>query len=252
MKLLLQLYQIHSPSGKEDAMRDFIIHWLEERGIEYVQDRVGNILATKDTRTNKDGADDTCPCVCAHMDEVHRNRKTDFVVEMDGDEIRGSSVEAKGPQGIGADDKNGIWVALRVMERVPYIKAAFFVSEEIGCIGSENVDLAFFDNCRCVIECDRRNGGDFIYEAKEIPLCTFEFMEAMRPSDYGYKPVRGASTDVAMLRQRGLKCCACNLSCGYYKPHDDEEFTRVSELHNCYNLVLRACSTIEKRFAAPE
>lgn len=251
MKLLKQLYQIYSPSGQEDAMRDFIIHWLEERNIKYVEDGVGNILATKDIRPDKDRDDDTCPCVCAHMDEVHRNREADYVVELDGDEIRGYSAKAEAPQGIGADDKNGIWVALKVMERIPYIKAAFFVREEVGCIGSENVDLGFFDNCRFVIECDRRNGGDFIYEAKEVPLCTFEFMDTMNAAAYRYKPVRGFSTDVVMLRQRGLKCCACNLSCGYYEPHTDDEYTRVSELQNCYNLVLRACCAIKKRFAAP-
>ncbi len=186
------------------------------------------------------------------MDEFHKNREADFVVVQEDDEIFGYSAKAEGKQGIGADDKNGIWVALKVMERVPYIKAAFFVSEEDGCIGSENVDLAFFDNCRFVIECDRRNGGDFIYEAKEVPLCTFEFMNAMNAAEYGYKPVRGASTDVVMLRQRGLKCCACNLSCGYYNPHENDEYTRISELQNCYNLVLHACNAIQKRFAAPE
>lgn len=256
MKLLMQLYQIHSPSGKEDAMRDFIIHWLEERNIQYVKDDVGNILATKDSRPNKDRADDTCPCVCAHMDEVFHNRVPDYAIVQDGDEIYGYSDKAEARQGIGADDKNGIWVALKVMERVPYIKAAFFVCEEEGCIGSENVDLAFFDNCRFVIECDRMNGGDFIYKASRrqdpiVPLCTYEFMEAMNASEYGYRLEQGRSTDVLMLRQRGLKCCACNLSCGYYNPHKNDEYTRISELLNCYNMVLNACNTIKKRFAAP-
>ncbi|MCR5163848.1 MAG: hypothetical protein K6C40_07505 [Thermoguttaceae bacterium] len=251
MNLLMLLYKILSPSGKEQAMQEFIIHWLEEHGIEYVKDRFGNILATKDTRPDKDGADDTCPCVCAHMDEVHANRETDYTVVWEEDEIFGYSPKTESRQGIGADDKNGIWVALKIMERIPYIKAAFFVSEEIGCIGSEYVDLGFFDNCRFVIECDRRESGDFIYEANDVPLCTYGFMEAMHASEYGYKPVQGASTDVVMLRKRGLKCCACNLSCGYYDPHTNNEYTRVGELQNCYELVVRACSTIKKRFAAP-
>lgn len=252
MRLLTQLYQLHSPSGREHLMQAFIIHWLEEHGIQYVQDAVGNILATKDTRPNKDEADDTCPCLCAHMDEVFHDRVPDFAIVQDGDEIFGYSSKMEARQGIGADDKNGIWVVLKVMEQIPYIKAAFFVSEEIGCIGSENVDLAFFDNCRFVIECDRRNGGDFIYRAKGIELCTPEFMKAMDASEFDYKPVEGFSTDVVMLRKRGLTCCACNLSCGYYNPHTDDEYTRVGELQNCYNLVLHACKAIKKRFAAPK
>ena len=251
MNLLMQLYRIHSPSGKEHAMQEFIIQWLERHGIKYVKDRYGNILATKDTRPDKDKGDDTCPCVCAHMDEVHTNRETDYTVVWEEDEIYGYSPKTESRQGIGADDKNGIWVALKVMANVPYIKAAFFVCEEIGCYGSEHVDLGFFDNCRFVIQCDRRGSGDFVCQASNIPLCTSAFVEAMRPSEFGYMPVCGSPTDVVMLRRRGLKCCACNLSCGYYEPHTENENTNPADLERCWKMVFRACSTIKKRFAAP-
>lgn len=244
MKLLKQLYMIHSPSHKETAMQDFLTGWLDDHSIHYIKDEKGNILAAK-------GEADTYPCVCAHMDEVHDKREEDYKIHQDGDVLYGFSPKAGGQQGIGADDKNGIWVALRVLEKAPVLKAAFFVGEEVGCIGSSFVDLGFFENCRFVIQCDRKNGSDFIMQAGGVPLCTQEFMDAMKAHEYGYKKEYGLMTDVMELRRRGLKCCACNLSCGYYHPHMSSEITRMSELRNCLKMVIRACCTLTETFEAP-
>lgn len=42
------------------------------------------------------------------------------------------------------------------------MKVAFFVSEEIGCVGSRNADMGFFEDARFVIEPDRRGYEDLI------------------------------------------------------------------------------------------
>jgi hypothetical protein len=36
-------------------------------------------------------------------------------------------------EGLGADDKNGIWIALQCLKKYDTVKVAFFVSEEVGC-----------------------------------------------------------------------------------------------------------------------
>jgi hypothetical protein len=54
---------------------------------------------------------------------------------------------------------------------------------------------------------------------------------------FGYKPTHGLMTDVATLKGNGMKCSAVNLSCGYYEPHTDHEFTDVAELVNCLDFV---------------
>ena len=44
-------------------------------------------------------------------------------------------------------------------------------------------------------------------------------------------------TDVLELKERGIGVSCINLSCGYYEPHTDEEFTVKKDLLNCLRLV---------------
>lgn len=237
MKLLKELYAIHSPSRNEFAMTDFLCDWMKKQGLAPDVDEKGNITVTK-------GVSDTYPCVVAHTDEVHRDHPEDYRVCQAGDVIYGFSPSKKGQFGIGADDKNGIWVALKAILKLPVIKVALFTGEEIGCTGSSAVNMDFFSNCRFVIQCDRRGGGDFIDNASSVPLCTKEFVALMKAEKYGYKSEHGLMTDVMKLRMRGLNVCCCNLSCGYYSPHTNDEVTVMSELRNCLAMVLEACRKI--------
>lgn len=149
----------------------------------------------------------------------------------------GYSVEKKSPVGIGADDKNGIWVALKMLLKFKALKVAFFVGEEIGCVGSSKADMTFFENARFVIQCDRKGGSDFINIANSTELCSNEFINAIGIENFGYKKANGFTTDVYKLKTKGLKVCCVNLSCGYYNPHTEKECTVIDELRNCRNLV---------------
>ena len=44
-------------------------------------------------------------------------------------------------------------------------------------------------------------------------------------------------TDVQELKERGIQVSCVNLSCGYYEPHTDHEFTIKKDLINCLSLV---------------
>lgn len=138
---------------------------------------------------------------------------------------------------LGADDKNGVWIALHMLKYETKMKCAFFVGEETGCVGSSNCDISFFDDCKYVIQCDRRNGGDFINNACCTELCDKTFVSDELKTKYGYKNTYGSVTDVEELKNRGLKVACCNMSCGYYNPHMDTEFTNIKELVNCLNFV---------------
>ena len=54
---------------------------------------------------------------------------------------------------------------------------------------------------------------------------------------YGYKPAQGLATDVAALKRNGLEVSCVNLSCGYYEPHTDNEYTILADLCKCYRFV---------------
>ena len=238
MELLEKLYKVSSPSGQERTMQKFIMDYCKthQPDVSIKKDKTGNIYLTK-------GVDKTYPCVVAHIDEVHqRNKDKEIVVHRNV--LFGIDRKAMKPTGIGADDKNGIWVALNLLTTEKVLKCAFFVGEEIGCVGSERADMDFFSDVRFVLQCDRRNGTDFICNASHVELSNKAFYERCGAAKFGYKMTNGLQTDVVSLKERGLKVCAANLSCGYYNPHQDTEMTRFDELQNCLALCEHIIQTV--------
>lgn len=234
MQLLKQLYNVFSPSGKEGAMQEFLLSYLSSMdGVSVHCDDTGNIYATK-------GVCDTYPCIAAHMDQVQRNHSSDFkvfeTVENGRTVLFGYSFSSHRLEGLGADDKNGIWVALRMLGETEFLKCVFFVGEETGCTGSSAADLGFFSDCRFVCQVDRRGNSDFI-TCISSDLCSDEFINDARPSDFGYEEQSGACTDVQALRDGGLELSCCNVSCGYYNPHTDYETTVWEDLLKCLAFV---------------
>lgn len=232
METLYSLYRVYSPSKGEKKMRKFIKDWIR-RNVPDAQvsvDKAGNVYVER-------GVSETYPCIVAHMDQVQRLHEKDFMVcKVDG-KLFGFSPGAMKMRGLGADDKNGIWVALKCLKKYDVMKCAFFVGEEIGCVGSSDADMSFFSDVRWVIQCDRRNGGDLITDASGTELCSEEFVNALYAEKFGYKETFGMMTDVMTLKENGLKVSCVNLSCGYYAPHTDEEYTDVAELENCLAFV---------------
>lgn len=231
MELLQQLYKIHSPSKGEKKMRKFIKDWIRRNVPDAIVnvDKTGNVYVVR-------GESESYPCIVSHMDQVQTKHEKDFKCFIVDGKVFGFSPSAMEMRGLGADDKNGIWVCLKCLAKYDVMKCAFFVGEEIGCIGSDAADMEFFDDARYVLQCDRRNGGDFITSIWGS-LCSKEFIEATGYKEFGYKETNGLSTDVGTLKDNGLKVSCVNMSCGYYKPHTDEEYTVVSELKNCLAFV---------------
>lgn len=232
MELLKQLYEIHSPSGKEKKIRTFIKKHISRNipGVRVEMDKAGNLLITK-------GQADNYPCLVAHMDQVQDLHSPDFTVVETNEMLFGYSPSKRRHEGLGADDKNGIWVALKCLERFEVLKAAFFVEEEVGCAGSYSADIAFFNDCRFVVEADRRGHKDLIVEIGRMEICSPEFIEAIGPEQFGYAPAEGMMTDVEALYDNGVGLSSINVSCGYYDPHTDHEFTVKKDLLNCLTLV---------------
>lgn len=232
MKTLESLYNISSHSGNEKKMRKYIRGWISQNvGIcKMDTDEHGNLFVTK-------GISATYPCVVAHMDEVHLGKGKGFKVVHHGDIICGFNYDNNDYCGIGADDKNGIWVALRCLKKFSAIKCAFFVQEESGCIGSNACDIKWFSDCRFILQCDRKTGSDLITTGCGVELCTTEFLAATDYADFGYKPTTGSLSDVVTLTVNGVGISTLNIACGYYHPHEDEEFTKFTELQNCCDFV---------------
>lgn len=232
MELLKSLYEIHSPSGNEKKLKRFIKKWVANNieGVECTWDNSGNVYFKK-------GESDTYPVVVAHLDQVQKAHAKDFKAVITEDIIFGYSPSEKEYQGLGADDKNGLWIALKCLETFDVIKVAFFVGEEIGCVGSSKCDMNFFADARFVIEPDRRGGNDLITSISCMDIASEAFLNAFDYESFGYKKTSGLMTDVLELAERGVGVACINMSCGYYNPHTDEEFTVISDLLNALYLV---------------
>lgn len=241
-ELLKSLYKVFSPSMNEKKMRRFIKRHVNNNisGVTIVQDVAGNLLITK-------GESDSYPCICAHMDQVQRLHPKDFTCVENDDVIFGYSTKERKQCGLGADDKNGLFIALECLASYDVIKCAFFVGEEIGCKGSGAVDISFFDDCRYCIQVDRRGNSDMVTNIYS-EMCSEEFIHDVDCFSHGYEISDGLMTDVAELRERGVEVSCINLSCGYYEPHTDYEFTSKSDLQKCYDFVCHIIENCTKKY----
>ena len=234
MELLKSLYRINSKSGKETEIKAFVLDYVARiEGVVAEEDGFGNLFIRK-------GCAEQSPCVVAHLDEVHDVE--DRVVVEDGDMLYATNADGE-RVGLGADDKNGVWMALRLLEQKESLRVALFVEEErlgelAGCRGSRACDLGRFDDATCLLQCDRKGNSDVVTIGKGgISLCREGFIAAELLDKFGYSTVPGGRTDVVALRERGLEKDCCNIGCGYYNAHRSDEYTLFSHLQNALAFV---------------
>jgi hypothetical protein len=230
---LIEVMSVQSSSYKTKDMRKFIKRKLREIDGVTMYSKDGNLYAVK----GEIGDDEKYPCCVSHTDTVHDIVKEFKVYEQDG-WLFAMDTHKLLQAGIGGDDKVGIFVCLEMMRRCDTIKCAFFRDEEVGCIGSSEADMSFFEDVGYVFECDRKGNTDFVTSISG-ELSSPEFQESIEPviKDFGYKFTDGGLTDVDQLKDNGLDVCVANMSCGYYRPHTSEEVVSIYDVYNVSNMV---------------
>ena len=91
----------------------------------------------------------------AHMDTVFKDPATEVFYD-----TRKNVVIS--PQGLGADDRAGVFAILRVVQAGLRPHIIFTTDEEKGCLGAEKLSSLDcpFDDLRYIIELDRRGADD--------------------------------------------------------------------------------------------
>lgn len=226
---------IQTVSGKDGNMAKFIFQKLTEIAPVSIINNMGNIYITK-------GDAARYPCVVAHLDTVHAILPPDeFRVYVDRGHFFGWNEVKKRWEGVGGDDKVGIWIALEALRTVPNLKVAFFRDEEWGCQGSKNANLDFFKDVTMVLQADRKGNDDFVQKAAGTKLFGDHFAKAARPivESFGYKFTdHGGQTDVMKLRDIGLEVASANMSAGYYEPHSYKEYVVIEDAETALDLTL--------------
>jgi len=240
---LEETLQIQSVSGKEEYMNTFIIEQIkydnEDVTIVTEQQAGGtNIYVTK-------GKADVYPCVVAHTDTVH-NFVPGYGVCKLGDNFYAMDSINMQQVGVGGDDKVGIWAALECIKKFDNIKAAFFHSEERGCVGSKAATPEFFQNVGYILQTDRRGNDDFVTNIGGVNLMSKRFKKAVQPllDKHKFKfQEHGGLTDVKALKPLA-NVSVTNISSGYYKPHSDGEYVSITDAMNTCSLMISIIETL--------
>ena len=248
LQLLKQVLSVPTKTYQEDLMVEFLVNWLTENKIEHFVDEHNNVYATK--QENSELSEDFYfPCVIAHTDTVHNidtiNIHEEMLPNTQG-EIKLSYKAYNNqdrPTGIGGDDKCGVFACLTLLKELPYLKAAFFVSEETGCHGSMKAKEEFFTNVGYGIQFDAPENwmiteqcfGQVLFDrdSEFFKTCDKVLTEGMVNEDMRY--MIHPYTDVYALRGKFDFSCI-NFSIGYYDYHTPNEYVVVEDVFNGINM----------------
>ena len=165
----------------------------------------------------------------AHMDTVHEKQIEQIVYTDKGNVI-------SSPQGIGGDDRCGIYMILKIIEDYK-CSVLFAEDEEKGCIGSKKFVNAMSEEkieipvVNYLIELDRKGKDDAVfYDCDNPEFEDFIFANKEWKLDFG------TYTDITELAP-ALGVAAVNFSCGYYNAHTTKEYVVMSEMEDNINKV---------------
>lgn len=234
--LLTQLYAIHAPTGHEWQLICFIREYISEHvpKAEMQMDCWGNLYITKGK------ASVGFPTLACHLDQVQTLHSEDFEVRQEEGTLYGWSEANQQREGLGADDKNGIWICLRCLEECPSLKVFMAVGEEKGCIGSNRADMSFFADSLYVLEPDCKGGEEIHTVLRDFPCASPAFEQALlqyifHNSQFIITPGKGS--DILALTLNGIGVSCANIPAGYHHPHKDDEYTVIAELENSYRFI---------------
>jgi len=243
IELLKKVLSVPTKTYKEDLMIQFLSKWLTENDIPFFIDDMGNIYATK-----QNDEIEYFPCVVAHTDTVHELDTInirEMMLPNDQNELK-LSLKAYNdngnPTGIGGDDKCGVFICLELLKELDNVKAAFFVSEETGCHGSNNADKEFFSNVGYVLQFDAPGNwmvseycmGVKLFDKKSefFNKCDKVLTEGFnKRNKYQSHPY----TDVYALKKQFDFSCI-NFAVGYYNYHTKNEYVVIDDVFNSLNI----------------
>ena len=208
IKLMKHLMKI-----KQDKLHNILADFLNKQyGNENVYDNKHFIMAKGNLPI----------ALVAHMDTVHKISPYEFFYD-ERKQVLWS------PQGIGADDRAGIYAIIDIIESGYRPHIIFTEDEEIGGIGAKEVTKIYpdcpFEELKCIIELDRSGKQDCVFYECDNK----DFVKYI--SSFGFKADIGSFSDISIIAPE-WEVAAVNLSVGYYHEHSLGEYLNIRELEN--------------------
>ena len=177
----------------------------------------------------------------AHMDTVHEKPVKHICKTANGDILMS-------PQGIGGDDRCGVYALVKVYEDAPIKPWLLFTcDEEVGGLGAEKFAMDYrkgkmpegLDTMKLLVEIDRKGRKDAVYYSCDNP----EF-EAYITSK-GFVTAFGSFSDISVIAPE-IGVAAVNLSSGYYNAHTLHEYINRKQLEAVIQSVIEIISDTTK------
>lgn len=163
----------------------------------------------------------------AHLDTVHKTIPTQIFHDKEQN-IMWS------PQGIGGDDRCGIFSILTLLERGYRPHVLFTCDEEIGGIGA----TAFagskipLKNIKYLIELDRRGHNDCVF----YDCGNEDFLKYVET--FGFEEEYGSFSDICSISPV-YDVASVNLSIGYYNEHTSSEYINLTHMNETIDKVAK-------------
>ena len=170
----------------------------------------------------------------AHLDTVFENNPEIICSSDDGRWLMS-------PQGIGGDDRCGVYMILQMIQSVK-CHVLFCEDEEVGGKGARKfVKSGIYPEVNYIIELDRRGENDAVFYGCNNPdfirfICNFKFQQA-----------QGSFSDISIVAPY-LKRAAVNISAGYRNEHRLHEVVDLYTVDRNVKRVLQIVSTPTKMF----
>ena len=251
VSMLKHILSIPSVTYREERMRDYIIRFAKARKIGFSTDWIGNVYLTK----GDVGPGEYVPCFVNHMDTV-QDWQREYVdcermlaVETRKNAEGRTELYVDGC-GIGGDNKAGCAIALALMDSLQKCKAVFFVQEETGLVGAQQMDYGFLSDVSLLItmDCWGRIRTASEWWKNGAKMYSQEFYDTVLKDVFDRHGVtvrdHRANTDICHLMMNCDLCC-CDISNGGYNPHLPDEYVCVEDAQASYALILDLCRHLD-------
>ena len=166
----------------------------------------------------------------AHMDTVFYQQMT----HMYYDQRKGVMWS---PEGLGADDRAGIYMILQIVQSGLRPSIILTTDEERGGLGAQK--LAKTDcpvpSLRYMIQLDRHGANDCVF----YDCANSDFIDYIE--SFGFSEAVGSFSDISFLMP-AWKICGVNLSVGYNDEHSTSETLNVNWMYRTLEIVKRMLS----------
>lgn len=203
---------------RQKELKHYLVGYLKKAGYDIIK-RKGFLYAEGEIPV----------LLVAHLDTVHHEIPSIICRSADARYIMS-------PQGIGGDDRCGVYMILQIINQVR-CHVLFCEDEETGGQGAKAFESSGLKaDINYIVEMDRRGNNDAVFYDCDNPEFT-RFVCA-----FGFKEAIGSFSDISVVAPY-LKTAAVNISAGYYNEHRLHEVIDSFAMQNNIERIIQMTRT---------